>query len=1133
MCHWKKWIWPGFLTIAILSALAIWWKAGIIEADLKGKAEAALQSQGQSWATVSMDGRDATVSGAAPSEAAQSEAQFVTDEAYDVRVVADGSTLMAMQSPYMLRARRDGNSVELTGFVPNEAVRSQIVAAAGEALPGVTVTNNTEMARGAPDALVPAGSFGFAQLAGLTSGEMSLEDTALSVSGQSKDRASFDAINTALDGALPAGATLSLKDITPPVQSPYDWNARYDGGEVRLTGSVPNTDVKAALAQAAAAAVPGANVVDEQLLSSGAPDAFREGGGFALEQLTRLNSGEVSLSDQTLDVSGVAKSTNDYRLATTAVSGALPAGLTLGTTDIKPATISPYTWKADYDGTKLALTGFVPNDESRAAVLDQAKAALPNAEIEDGMDIAAGAGSAFTAHTGFALAQLPRFSNGSVSLSDADLSVEGVATNLDTFSAANQALQAPLGGLTIASRDLVPPTVAPYAWGADYDGSKLALSGFVPSDATRTTVLDQARAALPNAEIEDGMKIAAGAGPAFVEHTGYALNQLPRFSNGSVSLSDAELSVNGVASNLETFDAGTKALQAPVDGLTIASQEIAPPTVSPYTWTADLKDNVITLGGYVPSAEVRATVGSQAQAAVPGTSVVDNMKIAAGAPPNLTELTGGSLRALRRFTQGRIGLSDTDMSISGTAATSGDYMAAERTLAGVLPGAPSSVSASVLPPIVSGDYGWTAKKTGSSIVLGGMAPTRVARDNIASHAKALNPDATMVNRMTIVRGAPSGYLANARKGLSVLDFLSEGETALLNETLSVKGKARTVLSYEEAQSATAADLSEGNWGERAIEPATVSPYSWSLDKTADGSVISGFVPNRGLGNVNTAAVRSVIPGNVQDGQRLAVGEPDGFGNAVAAAISGVAGLETGLARLTDTNMVVQGRASSEAEAARIETDLNAVKPENFRLTARISYPLPKPAPEPEPEPKSEPEPEPEPEPTPAALPTVSPYVWSVTRGANRTVVAGLAPSDEGRAANLERTRRVVGGSVADEQTLAAGAPENYRAATEAITRAVGKLKGGVGRLSNTAVSVQGEAPDEAQANQIGAELDVAMPGNYRVKKLIKFPEPKPSEPVCDVDFVALFADEKIGFDTNRAIIKPQSFGLLDPLAKGW
>ena len=42
MCNWMRWIWPGILTVAIMSAFALWMKTGPIEQDLAQRSTAAL-----------------------------------------------------------------------------------------------------------------------------------------------------------------------------------------------------------------------------------------------------------------------------------------------------------------------------------------------------------------------------------------------------------------------------------------------------------------------------------------------------------------------------------------------------------------------------------------------------------------------------------------------------------------------------------------------------------------------------------------------------------------------------------------------------------------------------------------------------------------------------------------------------------------------------------------------------------------------------------------------------------------------------------------------------------------------------------------------------------------------------------
>jgi len=66
MCNWKKWIWPGIFAVVILTALSTWFKADVVQEDLTAKALQDLQTE-HSWADVSLDGRDLTLSGTAPS----------------------------------------------------------------------------------------------------------------------------------------------------------------------------------------------------------------------------------------------------------------------------------------------------------------------------------------------------------------------------------------------------------------------------------------------------------------------------------------------------------------------------------------------------------------------------------------------------------------------------------------------------------------------------------------------------------------------------------------------------------------------------------------------------------------------------------------------------------------------------------------------------------------------------------------------------------------------------------------------------------------------------------------------------------------------------------------------------------
>ncbi|MEL6921624.1 MAG: BON domain-containing protein, partial [Pseudomonadota bacterium] len=220
MCNWRKWILPGILATVILTALAMLFQSGSIEDDLSAKASNALQAE-HPWASVELDGRDVTLNGVAPTEEAQSAAAVVADDAYDVRVVANATTLPPIENPYTFAAVKSSEGISLNGFVPSDEVRADIVAAAETSNPGIAVTDNMAIARGAPEGFAALTTFGLSQLGGLADGEASVSNTDYAIAGTAATVEAFADETDRLAAALPGGGALAASDITPPTVSPY------------------------------------------------------------------------------------------------------------------------------------------------------------------------------------------------------------------------------------------------------------------------------------------------------------------------------------------------------------------------------------------------------------------------------------------------------------------------------------------------------------------------------------------------------------------------------------------------------------------------------------------------------------------------------------------------------------------------------------------------------------------------------------------------------------------------------------------------------------------------------------------------------------------------------------------------
>lgn len=328
MSNWKKWVWPGIFTTVLLTALATLMQSEKIENDLAQKAEQSLSTQ-HSWASVEMDGRDLTLKGVAPSAAAQAEALKLADAAYDVRIAQDNSSLLPVADPYTLSAIKSGDAITLSGSFPSENVRVKLVAAAQAALPNAEITDNTILARGAPSGFLKLTTFGIGQFKDLVSGEISMTNLALSVSGVAASAEAFSSINAALNGSIPAGGKIILAKIMHGAVSPYTWQYSREGetNNITLSGYMPKEDLfEMNNKQVMAAMGPNAKITNTLEIGAGAPDDFAIATSIGINAASRLVGGSAVLNGTQLTVTGEAYSliaSNEIRKQ---LESSLPAG---------------------------------------------------------------------------------------------------------------------------------------------------------------------------------------------------------------------------------------------------------------------------------------------------------------------------------------------------------------------------------------------------------------------------------------------------------------------------------------------------------------------------------------------------------------------------------------------------------------------------------------------------------------------------------------------------------------------------------------------------------------------------------------------------------------------------------------
>jgi OmpA-OmpF porin, OOP family len=210
------------------------------------------------------------------------------------------------------------------------------------------------------------------------------------------------------------------------------------------------------------------------------------------------------------------------------------------------------------------------------------------------------------------------------------------------------------------------PEAKPFVWSAERDVVRVTLGGSAPLPATKGRLLEAARATLGGVEVVDQMNLSRGAPPRFDNAALLLLDQIWKLKDGKITISDAKVSLAGMARELGGREAIAAALKKLPEGFSVAANEIKAP---PYIFQA-YKDPVavtLTLTGYVPDNNVHAALAAAAGRKFFNEKVADNIKASLGAPSGFANAVVPALGALSRLSTGTLVVSDREVKLSGDA----------------------------------------------------------------------------------------------------------------------------------------------------------------------------------------------------------------------------------------------------------------------------------------------------------------------------------------------------------------------------------------------------------------------------------------------------------------------------------
>jgi OmpA-OmpF porin, OOP family len=255
---------------------------------------------------------------------------------------------------------------------------------------------------------------------------------------------------------------------------------------------------------------------------------------------------------------------------------------------------------------------------------------------------------------------------GRIAVAGRDVTIAADAFSEDGRRDAVAAIAAVPGVRLVNDETRLVPEAKPFVWSAERDVVRVTLSGSSPLPASKARLLEAARADLGGAEVVDQTNLSRGAPPRFDEAALLLLGQIARLKDGKITITDAKVSLSGMARDLGGREAIAAALKNLPEGFSVASNEIKAP---PYVFQA-YKDPValtLTLTGNVPDDVVRGAIVAASHRKFFSEKVVDNLKPSLGAPFGFANAVVPALGALSRLSTGTLVVTDREVKLSGDA----------------------------------------------------------------------------------------------------------------------------------------------------------------------------------------------------------------------------------------------------------------------------------------------------------------------------------------------------------------------------------------------------------------------------------------------------------------------------------
>lgn len=658
----------------------------------------------------------------------------------------------------------------------------------------------------------------------------------------------------------------------------------------------------------------------------------------------------------------------------------------------------------------VTLSGTVPDEAARALLVAEAgDGAIDRLEVLGPVADR----DAWLRAADFTLSQAARLAEGEVAFTDGTLTLSGRARSTEDLAALTRLAEAAPEGVKPGFTEIAPPVQSPYSFTASFDGKRLILKGFVPD----LKLVDSIAALAPaGVGVEAALAPASGAPDGFAESAAALVRNLLTLQRGEGGISDAKITLDGTAADAGRADAlsaelARRGVVGTIESATAAALEL----------TLAKAGGTLTVTGAVTDKATEARL-----AAVPGATIA-TLSVNPRGPDSFGSAVSAALAIADRLTDGQVVIRGGAIAASGRVRAEADLVA----LRGQAAPAGYTLALNGLQLPLAAPYLFSAELATSGLTLTGNAPTDAVRKALLVTARS--------GVLTLADGAPAGFASDAEAGLKLLAGLETGTLVFDGASWRLSGKAATAEAGTALRTAFAASplAQSGTLDVSAPPPviATISPYAFTVEKTTDGLLLTGYVPNEAA----RTALLAGLSGKVTDRTALGAGAPADFVVAAKAALSVVAEFDKGSAGLRGSDWTIAGTVATGAEKQVVEAALRKVATPRWSVAIQAAD----------------------------APPLVSPFLWSAEKSENGAItLAGYVPAATARQALLS----IAGANTTDTTLVGSGEPDAFAKNAEAGLMALAALKSGKVAFDGTTWSFTGIPGDQAAAETARAAL---------------------------------------------------------------